>query len=698
METGSRNRDATKRTIGQSSGMHVTNRGRLGRHIIQVCMGALAVLAFAQSASAGIGGACCTDALGTDGCIEVDPGTNLPIDQETCEQLGGTYAGDGVSCQSQTVCPVGACCQAGDTCMDFFAGLYITEDGCTDNGGIYAGDGTTCNTDPCAELNQDGACCIPPGVLGFPTCLDEYPITDDPLTVFLCDAVGGTYAGPGTTCLEQTICPVGACCTPDGCIDDASEGNYLTESTCGVFGGTFVGGGTTCDASDDDMDSVPNTCDLCEGDDIFGDSDSDGTCDDLDACPLDPFKNGPGICGCGVPDTDGDNDSVVGCLDCNDSNSDVFPGNTETLCDNTDNDCDPMTEDNPGGICDIAAPTLVAVGPRYLEVTPTGGDVTVALNITSSDAACLSRYVDFDNDAELASLGIGTLVDTPVFRTPSEWGTLLIRGTEIVPGQAYTVQAETDGQVAVAPSASQSTFAHGDVDDNTFANFSDIQAVVLGFQEVWTGSLGAVDLAPCLPNAIVNFEDIQVAVFAFQGQAFDALCDLPCNGGVAYAGYENDQLPSSRLELRSNHEVGGDGVEVEVWASRASALHTYQVSLDAVDGDGNSLRLIDSWIDEHHDDFIFTGDATITASHEESGTIGASTMNVGVDVSEEHPVYLATFLLESPTGRSSNVHVEVKSESSLMKDDRGWSMNMISNPTTVSVRPNAVRKNLDDVR
>jgi TolB-like protein len=44
-------------------------------------------------------------------------------------------------------------------------------------------------------------------------------------------------------------------------------------------------------------------------------SDNDGTSNDLDGCPDDPNKIAPGICGCGVLDTDSDGD---GTPDCND--------------------------------------------------------------------------------------------------------------------------------------------------------------------------------------------------------------------------------------------------------------------------------------------------------------------------------------------------------------------------------------------
>jgi len=50
---------------------------------------------------------------------------------------------------------------------------------------------------------------------------------------------------------------------------------------------------------------------LCEGD---ADGDGvDATCGD--ACPDDPEKTAPGLCGCGIPDLDSDGDTVADCRD-----------------------------------------------------------------------------------------------------------------------------------------------------------------------------------------------------------------------------------------------------------------------------------------------------------------------------------------------------------------------------------------------
>ncbi|MGB0716290.1 MAG: FG-GAP repeat domain-containing protein [Phycisphaerae bacterium] len=97
------------------------------------------------------------------------------------------------------------------------------------------------------------------------------------------------------------------------------------------------------------------------------------------------------------------------------------------------------------GTCALA-PAALPIGPRYLTTTPASGAIDVALRITSDDAGCLDKYVDFDASPDLADQGIAMLVDTPVYRQPADWGTLYVRGAEIVPGYNYTVSAEVEGQ------------------------------------------------------------------------------------------------------------------------------------------------------------------------------------------------------------------------------------------------------------
>lgn len=434
-------------------------------------------------------------------------------------------------------------------------------------------------------------------------------------------------------------------------------------------------------AGDIDGDGTTDLCDPCEGDQLTGDTDADGICDDIDPCPTSPDN------------ADGDDDGVADGCDCDAENGDVYPGNTETICDGIDNDCDAATLDNPGGVCDVQAPASFAVGPRYIEVTPHAASVPVALAITSADAPCLAKYIDFDSDQDLAALGIAMLVDAPVYRTPDEWGTLNVRGLEIVPNFAYEVRVESEGAVIVASADSTVTHGHGDVDDNGVANFADIQSVVLGFQGQWGGSIGAVDLAPCVPNGIVNFEDIQQAVLAFQNQAFDLVCELPCAGGVASLTNEPTSPVTLLLSTEADHAVAGDVVHVDVWTTEATDLHTYQVAIEAIDQHGHEFLPSVVAIDIDHEDFVFGDDEVISAMNLSDGLFGASTLGYGRYVESAGARYLATVSFEIPRDARGKWQFRiVEGDATLALDSAGRSMPVAGTDLLIRVE-GASRKN-----
>ena len=72
-----------------------------------------------------------------------------------------------------------------------------------------------------------------------------------------------------------------------------------------------------CLAVDTDFDGIFDDVDNCPVDPNEGqaDTDEDGTGDACDECPNDPFKIEPGLCGCGIPDTDADGDGTPDCYD-----------------------------------------------------------------------------------------------------------------------------------------------------------------------------------------------------------------------------------------------------------------------------------------------------------------------------------------------------------------------------------------------
>ncbi|MBW1768500.1 MAG: hypothetical protein JRJ65_15825 [Deltaproteobacteria bacterium] len=91
--------------------------------------------------------------------------------------------------------------------------------------------------------------------------------------------------------------------------------------------------------SDGDGDGLGAQCDNCPAD--FNpdqvDGDSDGAGDQCDTCPDDPDKIDPGVCGCGVPDIDRDDNGLMGCKEiCSD-----VSGTWTLVVSNVKSSCEP---------------------------------------------------------------------------------------------------------------------------------------------------------------------------------------------------------------------------------------------------------------------------------------------------------------------------------------------------------------------
>jgi len=75
---------------------------------------------------------------------------------------------------------------------------------------------------------------------------------------------------------------------------------------------------------------------------VWPDADGDGVGDLCEECPLDPDKLEPGLCGCGTPDTDDDEDGFIHCFD--NCPYDSNPDQADTDMDDIGDVCDPCTD------------------------------------------------------------------------------------------------------------------------------------------------------------------------------------------------------------------------------------------------------------------------------------------------------------------------------------------------------------------
>jgi hypothetical protein len=182
------------------------------------------------------------------------------------------------------------------------------------------------------------------------------------------------------------------------------------------------------DQADADGDGVGDLCDGCPEDPdktepgICGcgvadtDSDGDGTPDCNDLCPADPNKTNPGACGCGVPDIDSDGDGTPDCNDlCPADPNKTDPGACGCGVADTDSDGDGIADcidncpsaanadqadadgDGAGNVCDAC--------PHDADNDADGdgvcGDVDNCPNVANAD------QTDTDSD------GVGNACDDP---------------------------------------------------------------------------------------------------------------------------------------------------------------------------------------------------------------------------------------------------------------------------------------------
>lgn len=157
----------------------------------------------------------------------------------------------------------------------------------------------------------------------------------------------------------------------------------------------------------------------------------------------------------------------------------------------------------------------VGVGGRYLSVTPSPGELPIALLVRSPDFECLNRYVDAD----------GRLVDTPVYQTPAEWALLRIGDIDIVPDTDYEIRSECTG---LSLPVSGRTWRWGDVNDDDIVDLDDLLCVIAGFSGDFSQcSLHSLDLRGDLPDGVIDLDDVLAVVDAFSGDSYPG--PDPCN-------------------------------------------------------------------------------------------------------------------------------------------------------------------------
>ena len=226
--------------------------------------------------------------------------------------------------------------------------------------------------------------------------------------------------------------------TGDGTSGPTTGPGFTSAEPEPTDGGSEGGSTGSLDACPDDPDKdAPGICG-CDVPDL--DEDQDGTPDCEDACPDDPNKVDPGICGCGIADVDTDEDGRLDCEDnCpgdpNPSQSDLDGDAVGDACDNCldipNPDQDDLDGDGTGEACACDPTPFLCDGQEAGGLYACQGiDMLARLtldDLSSNVASDLWGWTDAETGHEYGLLGVdhGTVfVDVTYPYCPRHVGTL----------------------------------------------------------------------------------------------------------------------------------------------------------------------------------------------------------------------------------------------------------------------------------
>jgi len=309
--------------------------------------------------------------------------------------------------------------------------------------------------------------------------------------------------------------------------------------------------------------------------------------------------------------------------------------------------------------CEAALPAVVSKGGRYLQVTPKPDPRPVALRVTSPQFPCLTQYV-------ASSGGVGRLVDSPMFATAEDWGTVPIIDPRIVPGITYQVRAVFEnGDSSLMAAAA--TLDWGDVKPPWGdLSLEDVGTLVEGFEhQPEAAPVEMIDLHPRLPDGVVDFDDILASLDAYLGLPFpfEGPCAPTSQPRQAMGTFAPADVVTLTLRLSKFSVRPGGALTADLFASTGggtASLRGYQASVLSSGGRSGQLELENVHIDPDHPGFVFAEAESIAAMDLVDGRLGAALISGDAPITE--PVYLGTFTFRASRSARGRFDLAVRAD------------------------------------
>jgi hypothetical protein len=301
--------------------------------------------------------------------------------------------------------------------------------------------------------------------------------------------------------------------------------------------------------------------------------------------------------------------------------------------------------------------TAVAVGSRWIDVTPPAGLPSVALKVSAAGLGCLPKYVD----------ATGALTSSPVFQSSAQWGSVKVGDRPIVPSTSYTVQAEVTAGTPIG-SANATTWAWGNANNVDDVNVFDIVCALDGFQGTFANCtpFGVDQNSGAVAHPVtIDLGDVLAILDAFSGTAYtDA---TPCGSSLAAQSTARaTAAPSGTLTLvPSATTISRFGtVRIDVYGEGLADVRGYQVAVEVTGGASGQLGPVQASVDAKRDDRLFEGQTAFPVVDTKGSRIGGALWHGAVSTTAR--VYLGSFDFRADALTTGTFHVGFRTSETLL--------------------------------